>query len=297
MTRLLDGTAIASTIESLVRSRVASLVARGVTPSLTILLFGDDPPSRVYGGMIRRGAERVGIDVRVLVNTGSVSFAEATTIVRDLNANPAVHGILIKRPLPGGLADEAVLQCIAPAKDVDGCHFENVGRLVIGGATKAPVPCTPAGVLALLKHSGLSPDGRHVVVLGRSTTVGRPLANLLAQKESGANATVTLCHTGTRDLARHTRAADILVTAIGKPRFVTRDMVGDGAIVVDVGTNVVDDPTSQKGYRLVGDCDFDALVDRCAAITPVPGGVGPVTVAMLLSNVVDAAQLQAGASA
>ncbi|MBK6938647.1 MAG: bifunctional 5,10-methylenetetrahydrofolate dehydrogenase/5,10-methenyltetrahydrofolate cyclohydrolase [Planctomycetes bacterium] len=297
MTRILDGSSIASTLEHSVASRVSACRARGVHPTLVILLFGDDAPSRVYGGMIRRGAERVGIDVRVLVNTGSVSFAEASTIVRELNSNSDVHGILIKRPLPGALADEAVLQRIDPAKDVDGCHFENVGRLVIGGAKRAPVPCTPAGVLALLERSSLSTEGQHVVVLGRSTTVGRPLANLLAQKESGANATVTLCHTATRELERHTRAADILVSAIGRPRFVTRSMVAPHAVVVDVGTNVVPDAAAPKGYRLVGDCDYDALVGHCAAITPVPGGVGPVTVAMLLSNVVDAAERVSGTSA
>lgn len=289
MTRLLDGRPIAARIEAEVAARAASLAARGRPACLAILLLGDDAPSRVYGSMIRKGCERARIAFQLVHLAGLPSRSDAEGAIARLNADRAVHAILIKRPLPGELADEAILQRIRPDKDVDGCHFENVGRLVIGAAPM-PVPCTPAGVVELLRSYGYPPDGRHVVVIGRSATVGKPLANLLGQRESGANATVTLCHRATTDLAEHTRRADVVIVAIGSPAFLRADMVDPGAVVIDVGTNAVSDPGSAKGYCLRGDADFEGLLGRCAALTPVPGGVGPVTVAMLLKGVVDLAE-------
>lgn len=295
MTEILDGRAVAREIEADLRTRVALLQsatrsAGPVTPGLTVLLFGDDSPSRVYGSMIGKACDRIGARFRLLELPSDVSRAEAEAAIDALNVDAAVHGILIKRPLPGELADERVLQRTRPEKDVDGYHFANVGKLVVGGAHAAPVPCTPAGVLELLRRTGYATEGRHVVVLGRSATVGKPLANLLAQKDEGANATVTLCHRATRDLGAHTRRADVVVSAIGVPAFLTRELVAKAAVVIDVGTNVVEDPTAKKGYRLVGDADFAGLVGHCRAITPVPGGVGPVTVAMLMRNLVEAAE-------
>ena len=287
MTEILDGRPVANAIEDDLRDRVAR---RETPPSLAVVLFGDDSPSKVYARMIERGCQRVGVSFRLLAASGETSYDGAAALLDGLNRDPGVDGIVIKRPLPGDLADERILQRTLPEKDVDGYHFGNVGRMVVDGITGAPIPCTPAGVVELLRRSGYSAEGRRVVIVGRSTTVGRPLANLLSHKAPGLDATVTLCHRATRDLASHTRVAEILITAAGVPRFVTRDMVGEGAVVIDVGTNVVDDPSAKKGYRLVGDADFDELLGHCRAITPVPGGVGPVTVAMLLKSVVDAAE-------
>lgn len=294
MTAILDGRPIAAEIEREVRSQAAGLARRGILPGLAICLFGNDSPSRVYGRMIARGCERVGVRFRIVEGRAEEGREAAERLIESLNRDPEVHGILVKRPLPPPLDDEEILQRTIPAKDVDGYHFENVGRLVVGGPHQAPVPCTPAGVLELLRRSGVDLSGRHVVVLGRSATVGRPLSNLLSQKD-GANATVTLCHGATRRLEEHTRRADIVVCAVGRPGFLRREMVAPGAVVVDVGTNVVKDPESPKGYRLVGDADYESLLGHVSAITPVPGGVGPVTVAALLRNVVEAAQrLEAG---
>lgn len=298
MTEILDGRPIAAEIEASLRrqvempgrSRQVDRPGQGRrVPGLAVVLFGDDSPSRVYGRMIGRGCERVGIDFRLVELDAATETGAAVEAIEGLNRDRAIDGILIKRPLPGALADEAVLQVTLPGKDVDGYHFENVGKLVVGARPSTPVPCTPAGVRELLIRSGHSPAGRHVVILGRSATVGKPLANLLCQKEEDGDATVTLCHQRTRDLPSHTLRADIVVTAVGSPGFLTREMVAPGSVVIDVGTNAIDDPGTSRGYRLVGDADFDGLLGHCAAITPVPGGVGPVTVAMLLRNVVEAA--------
>lgn len=287
MTEILDGRPVARAIEATLAARIRSLRR---PPTLAVVLFGDDSPSKVYARMIQRGCERVGIVFRHVARDATTSLTTARGVIRGLNDDDHVDGVLIKRPLPGALADEAILQETRPTKDVDGYHFQNAGTLAILGPGYAPVPCTPAGVLELLNAGPISPDGRDIVIVGRSTTVGKPLAAILGHKAEGLNATVTLCHRGTRDLARHTRRAEILITAMGVPGFVTRDMVSESAVVIDVGTNVVDDPAAEKGYRLVGDADYEGLLGHCRAITPVPGGVGPVTVAMLLRNVVDAAE-------
>jgi len=292
MTEIIDGRPVARAIEARLTDRIQRLAR---PPKLAVVLFGDDSPSLVYARMIQRGCERVGISFLQLAHERTTSFADARDVIHGLNHSEDVDGILIKRPLPGALADEAILQETLPAKDVDGYHFQNAGTLAILGPGHAPVPCTPAGVLEILGSSAFAPDGRDIVIVGRSTTVGKPLAAILGHKAEGLNATVTLCHRGTRDLAGHTRRAEILITAMGVPRFVTRDMVSESAVVIDVGTNVVDDATSKKGYRLVGDADHEGLMGHCRAITPVPGGVGPVTVAMLLQNVVEAAERGAAA--
>ncbi len=289
MTRILDGRAIARAIEAEQAERVRLAQSRGLRPRLAAFVFGDDAPSHVYGAMIARACGRVGIEVSLVELGASTSPADAIAALERANADPSIHAIIVKRPLPGALADESILQKIAPRKDADGCHFENVGRLAAAEPGDGPVPCTPAGVLERLSRSGGVLDGMHVVVIGRSATVGRPLAILLASKRAGTNSTVTICHRGTRDLASHVRRADVVVAAIGVAGFVGREMIAPGAIVVDVGTNAVPDASAKSGYRLVGDTAFDDLVGRCAAITPVPGGVGPVTVAMLAKNVVDCA--------
>jgi methylenetetrahydrofolate dehydrogenase (NADP+)/methenyltetrahydrofolate cyclohydrolase len=289
-TQILYGHPICEAIYASLLPRIEQLSRAGVTPGLAVLLFGEDSPSKVYGKMLGRGCRRIGIAFRLVELPGDLSAPQACAVIDELNEDPGIHGILIKRPLPGALQDERILQRTRPEKDVDGYHFQNVGSLVVGGPSTAPVPCTPAGVIELLTRSGYPLSGRHVVVLGRSATVGKPLANLLCQKDRSANATVTLCHSATRDPRSHTLRADIIVTAVGSPGSLTREMVSPGAVVVDVGTNVVPDSSSPRGYRLTGDADFDGLLSHCRAITPVPGGVGPVTVAMLMKNVVDAAE-------
>jgi len=216
--------------------------------------------------------------------------AELLDLIARINADPAIHGMIVQLPLPSHLDEQRVTGAIAPEKDADALHPLNVGRLFKGEPYL--LPCTPAGVVELLVRSGHPPDARHVVICGRSNLVGRPLAAILIQKRQGANATVTICHTGTNDLAYYTRQADILVAAMGAPRVITADMVREGAVVIDVGINRIDDPTRKAGYRLVGDVDFDAVAEKAAAITPVPGGVGPMTVAMLLANTVTAAEQQ-----
>lgn len=216
-------------------------------------------------------------------------------MVDRLNRDPKFNGILVQLPLPKWVSPDKVINFISPAKDVDGFHPVNVGRLLRG--EPCPLPCTPYGVVQLLVRAGYSPEGKHVVICGRSNIVGKPLAALLMQKKKGANATVTVCHTGTKDLPYFTRQADILVAAMGAPKAITADMIREGCVVIDVGVNRVEDPAHPKGYRLVGDCDFEAMKDKAAAITPVPGGVGPMTVTMLLMNTVEAAERKAGLSA
>lgn len=295
MTRILKGHPVARQIEAEVKARCRQLVQSGIQPGLAVVVSPIDAPSQVYARMIERGCQRVGIGMRREALPEPPTFLAAAGLVERLNADRAVHGILIKRPLPGELADERLLQVTAPGKDVDGYHFANVGRMVVGAGLPSHIPCTPAGVLELLQRSDYSPAGLHVVILGRSATVGKPLANLLLQKGPQGDATVTVCHRSTPDFSRYTRAANIVVTAVGCPGFLRAEHVASGAIVIDVGTNSVPDPASPQGYRLVGDADYAGLVGHCRAITPVPGGVGPVTVALLLRNVVASAEHHSGA--
>jgi methylenetetrahydrofolate dehydrogenase (NADP+)/methenyltetrahydrofolate cyclohydrolase len=289
--KLIDGRSIAAAIRSEVRGEVAGLKARGIEPCLSAVLVGEDPASKAYVANKRRACDDVGI--RSLLHTLPHNTAEQVLLelIDELNHDPAVHGILVQLPLPEGISDMKVIEAIAPAKDVDGFHPINLGRLVIGLETFRS--CTPAGIVELIVRSGHSLAGRHVVIVGRSNIVGKPLMNILVQKARNADATVTVCHSRTRDLAALTRQGEILVAALGRARFVTADMVRPGAVVIDVGINRIDDPHAPKGYRLVGDVDFEAVKETAGAITPVPGGVGPMTVAMLMVNTARAARLAA----
>ncbi len=285
---VIDGEAIAKEIRGELRPRVEALRARGVEPGLAVVLVGEHPASVTYvRGKVRDCAE-LGITSETHRLPADASQGEIIDLVRRINADPAWHGQIVQLPLPEHVDEEAVIAAIDPAKDVDAAHPLSQGRLLRGLPTY--LPATPHGVQQLLVRSGHPPDGRHVVVCGRSNLVGKPLAVLLVQKRPGANATVTVCHTGTPDLPDITRQADILVAAMGRPRAITADMVREGAVVIDVGINSIPDPSRKSGRRLVGDVDFDPVREKAAAITPVPGGVGPMTRAMLLWNTVLAAE-------
>jgi len=286
--RILRGTETSALIRDELRARVAGLRERGVVPALGVVLVGEDPASVSYVTAKAKGAAEVGIDEETIRLPAAASELEVLQVVRRLNADPRFHGILVQLPLPGHIKSERIIEATSPEKDVDAFHPINVGRLLRG--EPCPLPCTPHGVVQMLVRNGYDPDGRHVVICGRSNLVGKPLAAMLIQKRPGANATVTLCHTGTRNLAAITRQADILVAAMGRPRAITADMVSSGTVVIDVGVNRIPDAAAPKGFRLVGDCNFDALKETVEAITPVPGGVGPMTVTMLLLNVVEAAE-------
>ena len=284
----IDGAAIAAAIRGEVADRVrAHVAAGGATPQLTAVLVGDDPASATYVRNKARACEEVGLEAQTLTPPADISQDELLEIVRGLNADPVVSGVLVQLPLPPQLDERVITEAVDPAKDVDGLHPVNLGRLVQGEPHL--VPATPAGVQQLLLRTGVDPAGKRVVVVGRSTLVGKPLALLLGQKAEGANATVTLAHTGTSDLGAATREAEILVVAAGRPNTVTAEMVRPGAVVIDVGTNRVDDATRKRGWRLAGDVDFAGVSQVAAAITPVPGGVGPMTIAMLLVNTLRAA--------
>ena len=289
--RVIDGAAVARTVRERVAADVRELVAAGITPGLTVVLVGDDPASAVYVGAKEKASLEAGINGEQIRLPASTSEAELLAIVDRLNADPAVHGILVQMPVPPQIDAAAVIRRIDPAKDVDGFHPINAGKVLIG-ETDGFAPCTPAGVVRLLQETGVELRGAEVVVVGRSNIVGKPVAALLMQP--GVDATVTVCHSRTRDLAAHTRRADVLIAAIGRPRFVTGEMIKPGAVVIDVGVNRIPDATKKSGTRLVGDVDFDAARPVASAITPVPGGVGPMTIAMLLANTVRAARQAAG---
>ncbi len=288
---IIDGQAVAAEIRARIKDEVADLKARtGIVPGLATVLVGDNPASQTYVRMKGRACEEVGMRSVGHKLPATATQAEVEGLVRQLNADPTIHGILVQLPLPGHLNEEAVLNAIGIEKDVDGFHPVNIGRLAMKGREPLFVPCTPAGCIALLDHSGVKIEGARAVVLGRSNIVGLPVSLLLI----GRNATVTVCHSRTRDLPSVTREADILVAAIGKAQMVRGDWIKPGAVVIDVGVNRVDDPTSKSGYRLVGDVAFDEAKEVAAAITPVPGGVGPMTIAMLLQNTLRAAKHKAG---
>mgnify|MGYP000103164369 FL=1 len=290
---VLDGRAVAAQVRAEVAERARRLRERtGVTPGLAFVLVGDNPSSLSYVRSKGEAAQEVGIHSITLHLPGDTPQDEVIARVRELNADPAFHAILVQLPLPSHISESAVIEAIAPEKDVDGVTAVNMGRLLRG--EPCPQPCTPRGVVELLVRSGYRPEGKHVVIVGRSNIVGKPLAAILVQKREGANATVTVCHTGTPDLARFTRQADILIAAMGSAHAITADMVRPGAVVVDVGNNWLPDPTRKSGRRLVGDVDYEAVRQVAAAITPVPGGVGPMTVAMVLMNTVELAERQLG---
>ncbi|MCC6381860.1 MAG: bifunctional methylenetetrahydrofolate dehydrogenase/methenyltetrahydrofolate cyclohydrolase FolD [Dehalococcoidia bacterium] len=292
--QIIDGAAIAADIRAEVARRAAAVVTRGVTPGLAAVLVGDNAASISYVAGKAKACAEAGIFSETFHLPAETSQAELLQLVVRLNADARFHGILPQLPLPPHIDERTIVDAIDPAKDVDGLHPQNLGRL-LRGETDGALPCTPHGVLELLARTGNAPAGKHVVVVGRSTLVGRPLAVLLSNKARHANATVTICHTGTRDLARHTREADIVVLAAGQAGTLTADMVRPGVVVVDVGTNRLDDPTRKRGWRLVGDADFAAVKEIASWITPVPGGVGPMTIAMLLVNTVRAAERAAEA--
>jgi methylenetetrahydrofolate dehydrogenase (NADP+)/methenyltetrahydrofolate cyclohydrolase len=289
MPNLIDGRAIAEKVYVDLRREIAELKAKGVTPGLAVVLIGDDPASRAYVRSKDKMCRELGLHSLKLELPASTTQTELLNRVEELNADSNIHGILVQSPLPAHIDEAAVVRALDPRKDVDGFHPENVAKLVLddpGGF----VPCTPLGVQRLLIESKINLNGAHVVVLGRSMIVGKPLALLLMQKNSNANATVTVVHSRSRDLAEITRSADIIVAAIGRAGFVKADHVRKDVVVIDVGINRVDDATTERGYRLVGDVAFDEVSKKASAITPVPGGVGPMTIAMLMSNTVKAAR-------
>ena len=287
--RLIDGTAVGNRLRAELQTDIRALRDRGVTPGLAAVLVGDNPASATYVRMKGKACEDAGLYHETIRLPRDTSETELLALVDRLNADPKIHGILVQLPLPKQIDTQRVLQRVAPRKDVDGFHPENVGKVFVGDPTGFR-PATPYGVQQLLLRSDIDTTGRHAVIMGRSTIVGRPMAALLLQDGPGGNATVTVCHSRTRDIKSVTRQADILIVAMGKPEFVTGDMIKPGAAVIDVGTNRVDDPSTKTGYRLVGDVKFAEATQVAGAITPVPGGVGPMTITMLLCNTVQAAR-------
>ena len=285
---IISGKDVSAAIREELKTRARRLKDRGVVPGLGVILVGEDPASVSYVAGKAKAAEEIGFTGRTFNLPAAAAEEDILRLIGDLNRDPAYHGVLVQLPLPKHVSADKVINAIRPEKDVDGLHPVNVGKLLRG--EPCPLPCTPYGVVELLARSGHSPEGKHVVVCGRSNLVGKPLAALLIQKRKGANATVTICHTGTSDLRKFTLLADILVAAMGSPRVIRAEMVREGCVVIDVGVNRVEDPSAPKGYRLVGDCDFEALKEKAAAITPVPGGVGPMTVTMLMMNTIEAAE-------
>lgn len=292
--RLIDGAAIGKLVREDVAREVARLKALGITPGLSVVLVGDDPASAVYVRSKGKACEEAGMRGQTIRLPADTTEAQLLEHIDALNEDSAVHGILVQMPLPRQISADTVIRRIRPEKDVDGFHPVNVGKLSIG-ERDGFVPCTPAGAVELLLRSGVETRGKDAVVVGRSNIVGKPMAALLMQDAPGGNATVTVCHSRTSDLAAHTRRADILVAAIGRPEMITGDMIKPGAVVIDVGINRVADASAPKGYRIVGDVHFASARQVASLITPVPGGVGPMTIAMLMKNTVRAAAQIAGA--
>jgi methylenetetrahydrofolate dehydrogenase (NADP+)/methenyltetrahydrofolate cyclohydrolase len=290
--KIISGKDVSSEIRKELKARAARLKERGIVPGLAVVLVGEDPASVSYVTAKAKAAEEIGIFETTLRMPEASSEEDILKTVDGLNRDGRYNGFLVQLPLPKYVSSEKVINLISPEKDVDGFHPVNVGKMLRG--EPCPLPCTPYGVVQLLVRSGYSPEGKHVVICGRSNIVGKPLAALLFQKKKGANATVTVCHTGTPDLRHFTLQADILVAAMGAPRVIKADMVRPGCVVIDVGVNRVADPTCPKGFRLVGDCDFEPIKEIAEAITPVPGGVGPMTVTMLMMNTVEATERKAG---
>jgi methylenetetrahydrofolate dehydrogenase (NADP+)/methenyltetrahydrofolate cyclohydrolase len=287
--KLIKGNEIKKLVHEEVRAEAEKLKKLGITPGLVVVLVGDDPASAIYVRNKGKACEAVGIYSETIHMAADTSQEKLTGFINELNQDSKFHGILVQLPLPGQINEKEILEMVNPAKDVDCFHPENVGRLVAGDPYV--LPCTPAGIVELLKASSVDPAGKHAVVIGRSNIVGKPMVNLLMQKSANANATVTVVHSRTKDIADHLRRADILIAAMGKAHFVTADMVKQGAVVIDVGMNRI--PwDNEKGSKLVGDVDFDAVLPLVSKITPVPGGVGPMTIAMLLKNTITATKRQ-----
>jgi methylenetetrahydrofolate dehydrogenase (NADP+)/methenyltetrahydrofolate cyclohydrolase len=286
---IISGNEVAKAMRAELKEEVSKLKASGVTPGLVVILVGEDAASQVYVRKKGEACQELGINSETVRLPATTSEDELLKLIDKYNADPKFDGILVQLPLPKQISEEKVLMRMDPGKDVDGFHPVNVGKMVVGA--ESYLPCTPAGIQELLVRSGNDPKGKHVVVLGRSNIVGKPIANILVQKAAGADATVTVCHSRTKDLPALSRQADILIAAMGVPKFVKADMVRDGVVVIDVGVNRIEDATTKSGTRLVGDVDFDGVKEKAKAITPVPGGVGPMTITMLMKNTVQAAKV------
>ena len=291
--KLIEGAPIAEVVYRECETSFAELKAAGHLPGLAVVLVGDDPASKAYVGSKDRKCRELGLHSVKIEKPADISQGDLLAVIDELNADEAIHGILVQMPLPRHLDEEEVIRRIDPAKDVDGLHPVNLGKLAMDDPTGF-APCTPSGCQRMLIESGIETEGKHVVIVGRSLLVGKSLALLLMGKGKGANATVTVAHSRTKDLPSLTRQADILVAAIGIPHFIGPDHLKEGAVVIDVGINRIDDPASKSGSRLVGDVDFEAVKDKCEAITPVPGGVGRMTIAMLMANTIRACRLKVG---
>jgi methylenetetrahydrofolate dehydrogenase (NADP+)/methenyltetrahydrofolate cyclohydrolase len=287
MAEIIDGKKVAEDIREELKQKIDELKSKGQSvPGLVTILVGDNPASQFYVSSKAKSCTEVGMLSKIEKLDAQISEKELLELVDKYNNDEKFHGILVQLPLPKHINEEKIIQSIAPGKDVDGFHPVNVGKLMVGSDTL--FPCTPYGIVELLKRYKIETSGKHVVVVGRSNIVGKPVANMLLQKKEGANAVVTVCHSAAKDLSRFTKEADILIAAIGKANFITSEMVKEGVVVIDVGINRVDDPTEKKGYRIVGDVEFDKVEKIASFITPVPGGVGPMTIAMLLKNTLTA---------
>jgi methylenetetrahydrofolate dehydrogenase (NADP+)/methenyltetrahydrofolate cyclohydrolase len=289
---IINGNEVAKSIRAELKEVVAKMKADGVVPGLVVIIVGEDPASQVYVRKKGEACAELGLHSETIRLPASTTEEELLKLIDKYNADPKFDGILVQLPLPKHISEEKVLIRIDPGKDVDGFHPTNVGKMVVGA--ESYLPCTPAGIQDLLVRSGNDPKGKHVVVLGRSNIVGKPITNILLQKAPGADATVTICHSRTKDLPSYTRQADILIAAMGVPQFVKADMVRDGVVVIDVGVNRIKDPNAKSGQRLVGDVDYEDVRQKAKAITPVPGGVGPMTITMLMKNTVKAAKIHHG---
>jgi methylenetetrahydrofolate dehydrogenase (NADP+)/methenyltetrahydrofolate cyclohydrolase len=289
---VISGNEVAKVIRSELKEEISRMKSSGITPGLVVILVGEDPASQVYVRKKGEACQELGIHSETVRLPATATEEELLECIDKYNSDPKFDGILVQLPLPKQISEGKVLMRLDPGKDVDGFHPVNVGKMVVGA--ESYLPCTPAGIQELLVRSGNEPKGKHVVVVGRSNIVGKPIANILVQKAPGADATVTVCHSRTTDLPGITRQADILIAAIGVPKFVKADMVKDGVVVVDVGVNRIDDPSTKSGTRLVGDVDFEPVKEKAKAITPVPGGVGPMTITMLMKNTVQAAKVHHG---
>lgn len=290
--KIIDGKQIAQDMREEIKAEVAQLKEKGIVPGLGVILVGEDPASQSYVTAKERSCEKLGIYSDNNRLPADSTQEDLIALVKKMNKDPKINGILVQLPLPKHLNEAEVLMTIDLAKDVDGFHPVNVGKMMVG--EKGFRPCTPHGIIQLLVRSGVKIEGAHVVVVGRSNIVGKPVANMLLQKKKNANATVTVCHTRTKDIAHFTRQADIIIAAAGRPDTITADMVKEGVAVIDVGVNRVDDSSREKGYRLVGDVDFEAVKGKASVITPVPGGVGPMTITMLMYNTVESAKMANG---
>ncbi|MDA3872040.1 MAG: bifunctional methylenetetrahydrofolate dehydrogenase/methenyltetrahydrofolate cyclohydrolase FolD [Candidatus Marinimicrobia bacterium] len=285
-TKILSGREVSKFHKNRVRENILDLKKKGIIPGLAVVLVGDDPASKIYVNSKSRTCSKLGIFSKTLTYSNKITQTELIMVIEKLNKDKQINGILVQMPLPSHIDEFEIINRISPEKDVDGFHPENLGKLVIG--KKSFVSCTPAGILAILKYYNISIEGKHVVIIGRSNIVGKPLLNLLYQKNDFGNATVTICHSKTKNLSKITSQADVLIVAAGNPNMITVDMVKEESVIIDVGINRIKDKSTKKGYKIVGDVDFEGVKNKVSAITPVPGGVGPMTITMLMQNTLEA---------